>query len=382
MNRSVLSEVLHSTTLRVAPGTVTVATSWRHPTRGPVDCPAHRLVGAHVRQAGLLAADHRSLHNEDVRADLAAAPTTVVVVSYEKPDGAGYRGIALAANSEDTAAVRLARQQVESWRAVLRTRRVLHVAPRTAEGAVDGSRPRSTPVPPQASSDSSSPWRACGCSARVRCPSTENAERSLRRFLDRGDEVVVVGVPAGGAGPGATWPKEALREGAGWVATPQQAETLAVVDPDRLAFVVAPGAVVSEAAAALKVLRRRFPRLRGQHPWEWCYTMDDLHTTIGSLLAQSDALLVTGRGVSPAVRAAVTHAARTGVRVRDITALDRLRPDDIDAATITVLDGEDDGREYRAVTQALDGLGPTSHVWRHVGTSTAAPYSTRTLTVP
>ncbi|MFE9768028.1 4-hydroxy-3-methylbut-2-enyl diphosphate reductase [Streptomyces sp. NPDC005808] len=380
MNRSVLSEVFHSTTLRVFPGTLVVAVSWRHPSRGPVDCPAHRLVGAHVRRAGVTT-DHRPLHDGDLRDDLTAPPTTVVAVSYEKPEG-GHCGIALAARSEDTAALQLAHRQIESWKAVLRTRRVLHVAPRTAKSTVNGPRPRSTPVPPQSSSNSPSSWQTCGCPARVGCPSAENVQLSLRRFLDRGDEVVVVGVPAGGRGAGATWSKGALREGAGWVVTPQQAETLAVVDPDRLAFVVAPGAVVSEAAAVLKVLRRRFPRLRGQHPREWCYTMDDLHTATGSLLAQSDVLLVTGRGISPAVRVAVTYAARTGVRVFDITALDRLRPEDIDAATITVLDAEDDGREYRGVTRALDGLGPTNHVWRHVSTSTAAPRSTRTLTVP
>jgi 4-hydroxy-3-methylbut-2-enyl diphosphate reductase len=371
MNRSVLSEVFHSTSLRIAPGTLTVAASWRHPERGPVDCPAHHLVAAHIRQAGFTV-DCRPLPGENMSEDHAAGLATVVAVSYERPEG-GHRGIALAARSEDTGAVQFAHRQIDAWRAVLRTRRVLHVTARTAETSTDDAPPRSTPVqvvPVQASPGSRHPWGICGCPTGAMCPSAEHSERSLRRFLDRGDEVIVVGVPAAGAGP---WSAGAFLEGVRWAGTPKQAETLPVADPDRVAFVVAPGAVVSQAADVLRALRRRFPRLRGQHPWEWCYTMDDLHTAVGSVLAQSDVLLVAGQGASPAVRAAVVQAVRTGVRVRDVTTLERLRPDDIDAATITVLDAEDDGREYRAVNRALDGLGPTSHVWRHVVSSTTAP---------
>lgn len=357
MNRSVLTEVLHSTTLHVTPGSLTVATSWRHPTRGPVDCPAHPLLTAHARQSGL-AADSRSLPNEDLRDGLTAAPTTVFTVSYERPEG-GHRGLALAAHSDDATVLSLARRQIESWRAVLRTRRVLYVA---APDAL-GPEPSIASVPAQTPGGSRSRWRICGCPTSVPCPSAENAERALHQFLERGDEVVVVGTPA--AGPGA-WANRTLHRNPRTVSTPQQAETLAVTDPNRLAFVVAPGAVVSEAADILNVLRRRHPRLRGQHPHEWCYTMDDLHTTVGAALAQSDRLLVVGRDTTPVTRAAIAQVTRTALPVRAVTTLDRLRPEDIDAATITVVDATPDGRDLRQVSQALDGLGPTSHVRRQV----------------
>ncbi|MEV6946759.1 4-hydroxy-3-methylbut-2-enyl diphosphate reductase [Streptomyces sp. NPDC051172] len=355
MNRSVLTEVLHSTSLHVTPGSLTVATSWQHPTRGPVDCPAQHLLAAHARQSGL-AADSRSLPNEDLRDGLTTAPTTVFTVSYERPEG-GHRGLALAAHSDDATAVSFARRQIESWRAVLRTRRVLHVAAQSSPAPG----PSSAPVPAQPPADSRNRWRICGCPTGVACPSAENAERALHRFLDRGDEVVVVGTPAAGSG---AWAGRTLQPNPQTVGTPQQAETLAVTDPDRLAFVVAPGAVVSEAADILNVLRRRYPRLRGQHPHEWCYTMDDLHTAVGAALAQSDRLLVVGRDTTPATRAAITQAARTTLRVRAVTTLDRLRPEDIDAATITVVDATADGRGLVQMAQTLDGLGPTSHVRR------------------
>jgi 4-hydroxy-3-methylbut-2-enyl diphosphate reductase len=361
MNRSVLSEVLRSPTLHVAPGSLVVARSFKHPTRGPVDCPAHHLLAAHARRAGLVA-DSLSLSDTDLSEALPEAPTTVFTVSYEKPEG-GHRGLALAARSDDPAAIAFAGRQIESWQAVLRTRRVLYVVTPPTGSAVDGPRTSGSPVPSQMSDATRSPWQPCGCPAGAPCPAAGNTKRAVRRFLDRGDEVVVLGVPVAGTGTG---PTQALDGSATLVQTSQDAELLTITDPDRLAFVIAPGAAVSKVAEILHVLRRRYPRLRGQHPREWCYTMDDLHTVVASTLAQSDTLLVTGQESAPAIRAAIMQAALAGVRVRDVTELANLRPGDIDGATITLLDTTPDGRGRREVGQALNGLGPASHIRREV----------------
>ncbi|PCG86539.1 4-hydroxy-3-methylbut-2-enyl diphosphate reductase [Streptomyces sp. WZ.A104] len=375
MNRSKRSDVFSSTSLRIAPGALSVATTWRHPRRGWMDCPAHPLLSAHALRAGFAVATLPWPASGPGGRQEPAPPTTVFAVSYASPEG-GHRGLAVAARSDEAAALAFARHQIESWGAVLRTRRVLHVS---EAAAGDGGR------------------LACGCPVGRDCPSAGYAERSLHRSADRGDEVVVVGEPVTGSG---TWPR---RMPAGQVmraATLRQAEALWVRDPDRLAFVVAPGAVVSEAVGILGVLRRRFPRLRGQHPGEWCYTMDDLDTAVGSVLAQSDALLVTGRSGGPLASTALVRAARTGVRVRELTSLDRLGPQDIDGATVTVLDtaapetgpgtvpdpgsgvdvgtGSGTGARQegapgsRSVGQILAGLGPASHIWRVVRTETVA----------
>ncbi|MFD4527205.1 4-hydroxy-3-methylbut-2-enyl diphosphate reductase [Streptomyces sp. NPDC058470] len=346
-----------------------MATSWTHPVRGLVGCPAHRLLTAHAQQAGYeahsQALPHTVMHSDSV------APTTVFTVSYENPDG-GHRGLAIAVHGSDTTAAAFARRQIASWSAVLRTRRVLYVLPRKPERRADTAQGPDAAVPGQQSGHSPAPWRPCGCPSTTACGSAENAARSLRRFLDREDDVIVVGAP--NAPGSAAWRDGTPHADGRAVATPRQAESLAVADPDRLAFVVAPGTAVTEAARILSVLRRRFPRLKGQHPREWCYTMDDLHTAVGSVLAQSDILLVTGRGDSPVVRTALTQAAGTGVRVRDIRALDHLCPQDTDAATIALLDASADERVNRQVAQALDGLGPASHVHRQVR-STALTHS-------
>ncbi|NEB00385.1 4-hydroxy-3-methylbut-2-enyl diphosphate reductase [Streptomyces sp. SID13726] len=445
MNRSVLSEALHRTVPSLAPGTVVVARSFHHPVRGPVDCPAHQLLAAHVRRAGF-AADGRRL--PDPRAALDGTPATVFTVSYEHPEG-GHRGLALAARDDDPAALAFARRQLDSWRAVLRTRRVLYVgAPQPAQAP--GAR-----VPAQTSDAARGPWQPCGCPTRTGCPATRDAERALRRFLDRGDEVVVIGTPASGtwppqhllgpallsssaqaegsivglpdrgdevsaigAPPSGTWPSPPPRgpaplsppdqpehstvsrpdrgdevvvigvpasgtwpspppRGPARVATPEQAEQLTVTDPDRLAFVVAPGTPVSEASAVLAVLRRRHPRLRGQHPQEWCYTMDDLHTALDSALPQSDRLLITTGAQSPDPFAgtALARPARLALPTRDVTALHDLRPTDVDGATLTVLDTTADRSATRALARALDGLGPTSHIRRETRSRAEHPHA-------
>ncbi|MGX9889361.1 4-hydroxy-3-methylbut-2-enyl diphosphate reductase [Streptomyces sp. NPDC002276] len=347
-----------------------MATSWTHPVRGPIDCPAHHLLTAHARRAGYEA--HSQVLCQPVTHADGATRTTVFAVSYENPDG-GHSGLAISVDGSDTATAAFAREQIASWSTALRTRRMLYVRLDAPQERSDTGGRTETPVPRQQPGRSPAPWRDCGCPGTTACAAAEYATRSLRRFLDRGDDVLVVGVP--NTHGSRTWRDGILHARGRPVATLDQAESLTVPDPDRLAYVVAPGTVVTEAARVLNVLRRRFPRLKGQHPREWCYTMDDLNTAVGSVLAQSDVLLVTGRGDSPVVRTALPQAARMEVRVRHLPALDHLRPQDADAATIAVLDASADGRVHRQVTQALDGLGPASHVSRQVRTTTPGPFT-------
>lgn len=388
MNRSKRIDSFSSTSLHVARGALSIATTWLHPQRGWVDCPAHPLLSAHARRAGFVV-ETLPWREPGPRGEGQAPATTALAVSYERPEG-GHRGLALAARDDDAEALAFARHQIEAWATVLRTRRVLYVS-----AAPDAGPTRTA---------SGGGWLVCGCRADVGCPSAGYAERSLYRSADRGDEAVIVGEPVTGFG---AWPREAPAGRVTRAATLREAEALAVADPDRLVFVVAPGAVVSDAAGVLRVLRRRFPRLRGQHPGEWCYTMDDLYTAAGSVLAQSDALLVTGRGDGPLARTALVQAARAGVRARDLVSLDRLGPQDIDGATIAVLDtaarpaadtgakksigpaagagpaaGPMERPDGRTLVRILGGLGPVSHVRRLVGSQTETETGTEGAAEP
>ncbi|GAB3949560.1 hypothetical protein GCM10028832_01810 [Streptomyces sparsus] len=286
----------------------------------------------------------------------------VFTVSYEKPDG-GHGGLAVAVDHADATAVSYARRQVESWRDVLRTRRVLYVL---AAGEQAGAGPRhSLPVlvPAQHSGGARSPHNVCGCPRNVVCPSAEYAQRALRRFLDRGDEVLVVGTPLDSA---AVRDDMDARGRVIRVDTSGPAATVQVADSERLSFVVAPGAVMAQVTDILTVLRSRFPRLRGQHPGEWCYAMDNLNTAVVSALNQSDVLLVTGSESCAIARTGVAEAAKAGLPVRSIPSLAHLRPEDVDVSTITVLDTDGQTRALQQLGQVLGGLGPISHIRRRV----------------
>ncbi len=130
-----------------------------------MDCPAHPLLAAHARQAGFTV-DARPWEEAAVNGDdRGPVGTTVVAVSYERPEG-GHRGIALAARSEDGAAVAFVHRQIESWQAVLRTRRVLYVSEETPLPAAppEGSpRPGHTPAPHAQGPWAPTTWTSGAC---------------------------------------------------------------------------------------------------------------------------------------------------------------------------------------------------------------------------
>ncbi|MFE9120402.1 hypothetical protein [Streptomyces sp. NPDC007172] len=144
----------------------------------------------------------------------------------------------------------------------------------------------------------------------------------------------------------------------------RDAEVLAARDADRLAFVVAPGSASVRVAGLLAALRSRFPRLRGQHPDQWCYTMSDLLISAWSVLAESEVLLLAGTPDSPATAAA--QAAAAHMPVHRFTTLAQFRPHHIDVATLAVTDSGT--RLGGQLLQVLAGLGPLDVMRRNTRT--------------
>jgi 4-hydroxy-3-methylbut-2-enyl diphosphate reductase len=148
---------------------------------------------------------------------------------------------------------------------------------------------------------------------------------------------------------------------------------LAVAEPDRLAFVVAPGADVGEVSRVLAVLRERFPRLRGQHPGEWCCTVADLRTAARSAVAEADLVLVTGPGTSPASAVTGASARAQGVPVHAVAALRDLTPDAVAGSTVVLVEAGPGERVRGEVAEVLTGLGPWSAVVRRTSSRPVAP---------
>ncbi|MFD8494800.1 hypothetical protein [Amycolatopsis sp. NPDC059657] len=300
MKRSV--ERIRLSTCGVAPGELVVVTEFTHPVRGRVRCPAAPLL-----KSGLDGARVGTVPDEPGDAVLSA-------VSYVDSEGVTGFGIA----TSDPAAAIIADEVVSRWAAVLRTRRVLLAEFEPA------------------------------CQAT--CPLVDRMRSRLREFAGRGDAVVLIAKR--GHAVAAT-----LARGTHLVERPDEVRTLPAFDPERVSFLVAPGMPIEDAARVLAALRVRFPRLRGQHPDEWCYAASDQRETVRSVAAASDLLLLCGP----------VH----DLRGRILTEVGEIRPDWLaTAATVGIAGGPSELVD--AVLRALSGLGPLSVARRRVSTEIRA----------
>ncbi|WP_189967904.1 hypothetical protein [Streptomyces violascens] len=187
----------------------------------------------------------------------------------------------------------------------------------------------------------------------------KGAAAAVRSYLASGDEVLLVGEPVSPADACVT-PTVGQDGGVRTVRSPQDAACLRVRDQNRLAFVVAPGSATDQIAGILGVLRTRFPRLRGQHPDGWCYTMTDLLATSRSVLAESDTVLLAGDAETP--HTAAVRASGCGTPAHRIRGLNDLFVHHIDAPTIALTGSHTAVGEL--VLRVLSGLGPLSTVER------------------
>ncbi|WP_344336212.1 hypothetical protein [Kitasatospora putterlickiae] len=253
-------------------------------------------------------------------------------------------GIAVAAPAHHTD---LATRTVATWSRTLRTRRVLVPLgdlpcgpPPATEPALPGPRPG--PLHP--------------LSEHLDCPRRARTRAVLGSYLDRGDTVLLLGSEAE--------QEHHWRERAGLgsadvisVPDPVSAGKVTVPAPERLSFVIGSCARLDDVPALLRILRRRFPMLRGQHPDLWCYAASDLLRMARTVADRSDLTLLLG----PTAHFGAPSDRRA---VRRIDTLGDLSPSDVaDAATIAVIGaGTSAESSDTAVITALSGLGPLSVV--------------------
>ncbi|MER5862859.1 hypothetical protein [Kitasatospora sp. NPDC002040] len=318
---------------------MTAPRSFVHPHRGTVQCPAAPLLTAHLpghdRRATAPLAGHapRGLPVQPSGNQGILAATT-----YLDLDGTAV-GIAIAAPThlED-----LARKTLEQWTGALRTRRVL--------------------VP---SSETCPAGRATEGGGSRTCPKAAAAQGAVRHFLNRQDTVLLLG-----SGPvhltGHTGPVIAIPD-------PAAAHRLRIPDPERLSFVLQPCTIVDEITPILRVLRSRFPLLRGQHPDQWCYTASDARQGADAAAQASDLLLNLSTPPAPAERF-------SDMAVRNVRTLSDIRAADLAcAATIAIVHSPpaDPSAAERpwvsaaGLVEILSGLGPLSVV-RHRARTTVS----------
>ncbi|BAJ25900.1 MULTISPECIES: hypothetical protein [Kitasatospora] len=311
----------------------TVPRGFVHPERGRVACPAAPLVEAHLRAEGLLTgAGGPAPELLPVPAQRVRDGGVLACTTYIDLDGS-VTGIAVTApRALETAA----RDAVQRWAAVLRTRRIV-----IALGEPCRQAARSAP-------------------GHAGCPKAAATRELVRQYRERGDTVLVLGA-AGEC------------DSASAHALPDVAAALRFEPDDdtRLSFVLAPCSPVEAAMPVLRVLRARFPALRGQHPDQWCYAASDARLGARMVTETSDLVLDLGASAAP-TDGADAPSRRTVRRVRTLA---DLRPEELAAAaTVGVLpqlsgrERPDDSPTVTDVIEVLSGLGPLSVVHHRAST--------------
>ncbi|MGY1708752.1 4-hydroxy-3-methylbut-2-enyl diphosphate reductase [Geodermatophilus sp. SYSU D00758] len=141
------------------------------------------------------------------------------------------------------------------------------------------------------------------------CPLVAKVHAEVRRYTRRGDTVLLIGhagheevVGTVGEAPGA------VRV----VGDVDAARTVAVPDPQRVAYVMQTTLAVDEAERIAAVLRERFPALQAPRRDDICYATTNRQQAVRAVAAASDLVLVVGSGNSSNSRRLVEVAERAG----------------------------------------------------------------------
>lgn len=332
MNRTLLVQTLAAGPL-VARGRISVLTRFAHPQRGAVRCPAAPAFAAGLAERlrpGSPAARRDVRLEADPDGGRHTREAVTLAVSYLDRDGRAT-GLAAALPADDDAARDTVLRALCEWTGVLRTRRILVAEP-----------------------------PACADAATTtRCPHRRTAHASVLDFTDRGDALALITEP--GNAFAEQLAADARRAG-GRAEIVHEADTSALddVDPEALSFVIVPGTRVEVALPVLRALRRRFPRLRGQHPDEYCYGRSDWHETVRAVAAASECVLVLtdpAEPSDPTVAEALDAIGVPAVRISDPA---DLRPAHLDASAIALIQTRSATADKRlaATLEVLAGLGP------------------------
>ena len=123
------------------------------------------------------------------------------------------------------------------------------------------------------------------------CPLVTKVHREALRFAARGMTILLIGhaghdevIGTAGHAPANTILVETVRE----------AETVAVPDPTRVAFLSQTTLSVDETAEIVAVLRRRFPGIQGPPGEDICYATQNRQRAVKEIAARSDVVLVIG----------------------------------------------------------------------------------------
>jgi 4-hydroxy-3-methylbut-2-enyl diphosphate reductase len=152
------------------------------------------------------------------------------------------------------------------------------------------------------------------------CPLVSKVHREVRRFADRGYQIVMIGH----AGHDETEGTIGEADGITLVSTPEEVERLEVADPDRLAYITQTTLSPADVAGVVARLSERFPAVVGPHAADICYATQNRQDAVAAIAAECDLVVVVGSANSSNAARLVEVAERAGARavlVEDESAL-------------------------------------------------------------
>jgi 4-hydroxy-3-methylbut-2-enyl diphosphate reductase len=161
------------------------------------------------------------------------------------------------------------------------------------------------------------------------CPLVTKVHSEAKRFVGRGDTVLLVGHAGHDEVEGT------LGEAPGHielVQTLDDAETVSVADPERVAYTLQTTLAMDDAAEIVDVLRRRFPAIESSPTDDICYATTNRQRAVSAIAADCDVLLVVGSTNSSNSMRLIEVANRLGTPAYLVDDVTQVRPDWIENA--------------------------------------------------
>jgi 4-hydroxy-3-methylbut-2-enyl diphosphate reductase len=155
------------------------------------------------------------------------------------------------------------------------------------------------------------------------CPLVAKVHTEARRFVGRGDTVLLIGHDRHDETEGT------LGEVPGritLVQTPEEAEQVEVSDPSRVAYLMQTTLAVDDAAETVEVLRRRFPLIESSATDDICYATTNRQQAVKAIAGESELVLVLGSRNSSNSLRLVEVAQRAGVEAHLVDDATEIEP--------------------------------------------------------
>ncbi len=144
------------------------------------------------------------------------------------------------------------------------------------------------------------------------------------------------------------------------VETEQDAETVEVADPARVAYLTQTTLSLDDTAKIIEVLRRRFPQIEGPAKDDICYATQNRQNAVKELIKEVERVLVVGAANSSNTLRLVEVAQARGIPARRVESADQVQAEDVqDITRIGITAGASAPEDIvQSIVQRLQQLAP------------------------